>query len=499
MCGICGIYNTSGGPVESRTLTAMNDAMVHRGPDGSGRYINGPIGLGHRRLSIIDVGGSGYGGRMHFIVRSLFLIGVAFTLCSVSARNYYIDYDAGNDSGSGLSKSSAWKRCPGMTGFTGGYRHQPGDHFVFKGGCVWPADVLPLTIKNSGRDSTIDWYTTDQSWFKGPQWTQPVLSGQHSRTQLFVADKQSFFMVNDLCFIDFGRAGIDHGGKAIDICACSHYSITNCTITPQSWIGLYLHSFSGRTEEDIRIDNNDISAAGQAIVVAVEAPNTRMNRVVISNNAIHDLSSQIVGKTHGDGIHTWNSVQNDHTQFISDLRISNNRFFGDFSCGDAGTASMTSLIYLTDPGKRAIISGNELTYSKTTHFSSLIWVRYFDSVAIVNNTLVMDTAQGGIGIMVGQGDAGKRVVVKNNIIAGAKYCYYIYEDAVATIAIDNNDCVTTGPTVAFWDLVGKTWPEWQQLRNDLKGIRADPQFLSPVDLRLQAVFSLYPQRRQPGR
>ena len=422
---------------------------------------------------------------MHLLFRPILLAGLAFTLCSTSARNYFIDYDAGSDAGTGLSKESAWKRCPGMTGFSGGYRHQSGDHFVFKGGCVWPADVLPLMIKNSGRDSIIDWYTTDHSWFTGSKWTQPVLSGQHSRTPLLVADKKTFFTVNDLSFIDFGRAGVENGGKAIDICACSHYSITNCTIAPQSWIGLYLHSFSGRTEEDIRIDHNDISAAGQAIVVAVEAPNTRICRVIISNNAIHDLSSQIVGKTHGDGIHTWNSVQNDRTQFISDLRISNNRFFGDFSCSDAGTASMTSLIYLTDPGQRAIIAGNELTYSKTTHFSSLIWVRYFDSVAIVNNTLVMDPAQGDIGIIVGQGDAGKRVVVKNNIIAGAKYCYYIYEDAVATVAIDNNDCVTTGATVAFWNLAGKTWPEWQLLGNDLKGIRDDPQFRSALDLRLQ--------------
>ncbi len=57
MCGICGIFNTQGGSVDSQTLDSMNNAIRHRGPDGSGIFIKGAIGLGHRRLSIIDVGG----------------------------------------------------------------------------------------------------------------------------------------------------------------------------------------------------------------------------------------------------------------------------------------------------------------------------------------------------------------------------------------------------------------------------------------------------------
>jgi len=422
---------------------------------------------------------------MYPTIKALPLTCLLFALCTVSAKMYYIDYDKGSDAYNGLSKEMAWKRCPGMTEFVGAYRHQAGDRFIFKGGCVWPAITLPLTIKNSGSENNPDIYTSDRAWFKGSSWVQPTFSGQHSRTQLLRAESESFFVIKDLRFIDFGRAGIENGGKAIDINSCSHYAITNCTIAPQAWIGLYLHSYSGATEEGILIDSNDISAAGQAIVLAVEAPNTRMCRITICNNAIHDLSSQIVGETHGDGIHTWNSVQNDHSQFISDLAIRDNRFYGDFSCGDSGTASMTSLIYLTDPGMRAIISGNVLTYSATTRFASLIWVRYFDSVAIVNNTLVMDPAQGGIGIIVGQGDAGKRVVIKNNIITGAKYCYYIYEDASPTITIDNNNCITTGPTVAFWNMVGKTWAQWQKAGNDKSGIQTDPQFLSGADYRLR--------------
>lgn len=58
MCGICGQYNfKNSAPVERRDIAAMTRAIVHRGPDDEGYYIDGPLGLGFRRLSIIDLGG----------------------------------------------------------------------------------------------------------------------------------------------------------------------------------------------------------------------------------------------------------------------------------------------------------------------------------------------------------------------------------------------------------------------------------------------------------
>jgi asparagine synthase (glutamine-hydrolysing) len=58
MCGIVGIYHYGASPrVDELTLTRMRDTMIHRGPDGAGNWIapDGRIGLGHRRLSIIDL------------------------------------------------------------------------------------------------------------------------------------------------------------------------------------------------------------------------------------------------------------------------------------------------------------------------------------------------------------------------------------------------------------------------------------------------------------
>lgn len=54
MCGIAGLYDASNPPDET-TLKQLNDCLVHRGPDQSGTYIDGPAGLAHRRLSIVGV------------------------------------------------------------------------------------------------------------------------------------------------------------------------------------------------------------------------------------------------------------------------------------------------------------------------------------------------------------------------------------------------------------------------------------------------------------
>ena len=60
MCGIAGIFNLNGEPVSQVILRKMTDAIAHRGPDGEGFYIDSFIGLGHRRLAIIDLSPAGH-------------------------------------------------------------------------------------------------------------------------------------------------------------------------------------------------------------------------------------------------------------------------------------------------------------------------------------------------------------------------------------------------------------------------------------------------------
>jgi asparagine synthase (glutamine-hydrolysing) len=55
MCGIVGIVRNDGKPVDEQLLRRMNGAILHRGPDEDGFYINGSVGLAMRRLAIIDL------------------------------------------------------------------------------------------------------------------------------------------------------------------------------------------------------------------------------------------------------------------------------------------------------------------------------------------------------------------------------------------------------------------------------------------------------------
>lgn len=60
MCGIAGIVHLDGAPASLVLLQRMTDAVAHRGPDGEGHWIEGNVGLGHRRLAVIDLSPAGH-------------------------------------------------------------------------------------------------------------------------------------------------------------------------------------------------------------------------------------------------------------------------------------------------------------------------------------------------------------------------------------------------------------------------------------------------------
>jgi asparagine synthase (glutamine-hydrolysing) len=101
MCGIAGYLSFTGRPVSSPLLERMTGALAHRGPDGEGFHLDGPLGLGHRRLAIIDLTAAAaqpmaaadgrlwltYNGEIfnfHEVRAELVTRGHAFTTCSDS-------------------------------------------------------------------------------------------------------------------------------------------------------------------------------------------------------------------------------------------------------------------------------------------------------------------------------------------------------------------------------------------------------------------------------
>jgi len=59
MCGIAGVFHRDGRPAERSMVARMTAALAHRGPDGDGLYLEGPVGLGHRRLAVRDISAAG--------------------------------------------------------------------------------------------------------------------------------------------------------------------------------------------------------------------------------------------------------------------------------------------------------------------------------------------------------------------------------------------------------------------------------------------------------
>lgn len=61
MCGICGIVNLDNqAAVDAGQLQAMCDSLIHRGPDDEGKFLQGCVGLGSRRLAVIDLSSQGH-------------------------------------------------------------------------------------------------------------------------------------------------------------------------------------------------------------------------------------------------------------------------------------------------------------------------------------------------------------------------------------------------------------------------------------------------------
>lgn len=59
MCGFAGVFNLDGRPVSEDVIDSMTTSLTHRGPDGTGAWIRENIGLGHRRLAILDTSSKG--------------------------------------------------------------------------------------------------------------------------------------------------------------------------------------------------------------------------------------------------------------------------------------------------------------------------------------------------------------------------------------------------------------------------------------------------------
>jgi hypothetical protein len=424
--------------------------------------------------------------------RLIFLmVAVALLLprLAAAAGTYYVDYTAGSDANTGTTKTTPWKRAPGMPGFGGAYVHQAGDVMVFKGGVVWPAASLPLTIANSGSSGNVDSYTTDHTWFAGGTWSQPVFDGGRVGTKLIVASGRSYFKVDDLTLEDVGSAATADSYKAVEIANSHNFTLSNNTLRPYSWIGFYIYSTSGTMHSNLIIEGNDISNVGMGLVVATAAANTIIDNVHVRDNYIHDFTSKIGDGVHGDGIHFWGKA-GDASQYIRNGRIYNNTFGGSFQRSFGTSGAMTALIYLENVHSPYLVYNNSLGYSDSgvpSVFAALIDLKSDagNTVGsqIYNNSLYGYTTGMSAGIYL---DSVPNVTLRNNILSGMKYCYYMPTGSTSGTTSNYNilNCSDTSAPVGYWGAGFYTFTQWRGLGQDLNGMASSPQYTSaPLNLR----------------
>jgi len=423
------------------------------------------------------------------------IIVIIFISTTCRAATYFIDYSSGSDLKSGSSRDNAWQKCPGMVGFCGLYQHRPGDVFIFKGGEVWPAASLPLTIAYSGSYGNIDTYTTDHTWFSGLTWKQPTMDGQFRSHTILAGSGREYFKINDIRFVNAG-ALTANDVKGVEFSDCDNMELCFNTFAPESWGCLYIWTAQRKNFNNYLIHHNDISKCAFGIRVVPGGVSSIINNVQIYNNDIHDFHSQLSGEVHGDGIQYYNTpdVAASFDRYIEGFKIYNNRFYGDFSQVSGSGGAMTALIYLSGASRGVEIYNNLFTpqYSGSqspNFFESFISLRDNPNRGghhkIYNNTFVTPVAGGQVAAIL-EDDPGfpsPNLDIKNNIFSGFQWTYFLCS---VNNTIDYNN-VNSAKNIGKW---GGAWVtmfcDWQKLGNDIHGINAEPQFASSTDFHLRS-------------
>jgi Right handed beta helix region len=425
--------------------------------------------------------------------RMLFLVWVLLTTSLGLANTYYIDYRGGDDANPGSAKSSPWKKCPGMKGFQAAYTHAAGDVFVFKGGEVWPAEALPLSIVVSGSVDNPDRYAADKSWFSGNSWTQPTLDGQLGGKTLLFADMAEYFTLQDLRFINAGSLSAN-SVRGVEISNCGHIEIRDCVFALESWGGLYLWTSQPNVFSDYKIHHNDISKSAFGIRIVPSGANSIIRNVEIHNNVLHDFHSQLSGSVHGDGIQHYCSpdVAASSDRYIDGFRIYSNRFTGDFSQVEGSSGAMTALIYLSGSSKGVEIYNNLFAPSYSGQQSPNFFEAFISlrdnpnrggSHKIYDNTFVTQVANGQAAAIIEDdpNHPSPQLDLKNNIFHGFQWPFDLRSpDHI----IDYNNLTFTKNVGKWKGQWVETFRDWQALGNDVHGISADPLFVSPTDFHL---------------
>jgi len=440
---------------------------------------------------------------IRFINRSTIVSLVAFcflsmAVCAAQSATYYVDYQSGSDSNNGSSTSSPWKRCPGMAGFTGSYTHSNGDIFVFKGGVTWPTPSASglLTMAYSGVTGSEDKYVGGQrcgqagspSCNGGEAWGSgyPVFDG-NKYSSIMVRSYNSNWVVDGIKFYNVGNPPTDPSGQGLVAVGGSNIEVKNCLFETLSINAFYYGINTGNSSSKIYFHDNYIKRSGRVpIQPSAEA---FIDDIKIYNNTYEGLADYEPGAYHPDGF----MIGGDKTTSaysITNLKIYNNKFFGDWSRG------ATALIYLNSSLSDLYPSTqNTEIYNNQFAFENNSWDGSYrispalvsvagrhDNVKIYNNTFSADAIPSyPVSACISLAYANiSNLEIKNNIFSGCDNGILRAAKVTSTPTIDYNLYNTAGGNHLIYDAYQdsrcNTLAECQALGFETHGVKADPKF-----------------------
>jgi len=226
--------------------------------------------------------------------------------------------------------------------------------------------------------------------------------------------------------------------------------------------------------------NNDCSHVSGCVWIASSQASTSIHNLSMANNLIHDLSSQIGGGVHGDGLlHYYGVPSSDATQYIDGVSISGNKFYGDFTRSYGVDGAMTAMIFFEGSASGRIFN-NDFSYTpaQSNMFQSLIVFNGYSNthpttMGIYNNSFAaIGTNAMSAGMDLNLIGTGSTITFKNNVMSAMQYCIYLEDAASVTAFVADYNQYNCSSGTLFGPSGSLSFAAWQGLGFDAHGLGA---------------------------
>jgi hypothetical protein len=253
------------------------------------------------------------------IIQLSILMAVLLVTSGAWATTYYIDWVNGADTNNGTSKSTPWKRAPGMQGClitdtnnnpcrARTHASTSGDSIILKGGVTWPKEALGW-----------DWYFgnstyfgVDQTWYTGAAWSRPILDNQGVETTASPEGvhwmMRAYGLNQTVDNIEFKGLAQLHGGDNGYIAAMLQVGINSGDAYGGEIKNCYFHGWSHGPVTNGNWDSDGTLAGDNSFVIRNASTSTPDLTVKIHHNVFDgsDTTKDMI-RLLGGGGHVYNN------------------------------------------------------------------------------------------------------------------------------------------------------------------------------------------------